>query len=262
MKKLFIISFYVFISSCAGVQFVSPYDEYIYDGLLEYKELLNGHVKDMADLGGKKEGAHEENILKYNELEIKIESLIDRAQLQSNGRGCSLTKALADSVNTYLKDKVPTELSAANETEEANSYGCTERLLILVKNQLNEIEYIHKNLDKCEVLDESISVVTSEDNNSNNTNNEVENENIGYLIDNAIDEVLDTIKETVKNAINDKIEEEFIPKSEEAGNSEVSSQSIEVSCLRPATAQSALDISNQSINAAWVVENAKKNGEE
>ncbi len=33
-----------------------------------------------------------------------------------------------------------------------------------------------------------------------------------------------------------------------------------ISCLRPATAVDALAISNQSIDAAWVVENAKKQG--
>jgi hypothetical protein len=36
----------------------------------------------------------------------------------------------------------------------------------------------------------------------------------------------------------------------------------EISCLRPATAKTALDITNQSIDAAWVVEMAKKEGSE
>jgi hypothetical protein len=36
----------------------------------------------------------------------------------------------------------------------------------------------------------------------------------------------------------------------------------EVSCLRPATSKTAIAITNQSIDAAWVVEMAKKQGEE
>ena len=35
-----------------------------------------------------------------------------------------------------------------------------------------------------------------------------------------------------------------------------------LSCMRPKTAETALRITNQSINAAWVVETAKKRGEE
>ena len=41
-----------------------------------------------------------------------------------------------------------------------------------------------------------------------------------------------------------------------------STEGTSVSCLRSATAKDALQITNQSINAAWVVETAKKRGED
>ena len=78
------------LASCAQVQLVATYDEEIYNGIHEYKALLNRHLKDMAVLNGSYEGSFEANQVKYNELEVKIDLLVDRASLRSIGLGCSL----------------------------------------------------------------------------------------------------------------------------------------------------------------------------
>jgi hypothetical protein len=91
-----------------------------------------------------------------------------------------------------MGDNLPTE---AIQKEDGDSYGCTERLLVLVKQQLTLLQKIHRDTDKCAP--------------------------IGM----ARDE---------------------------------NSEPVMVSCLRPATSKTAMKITNQSINAAWVVETAKK----
>ena len=260
MKKVALIIFTAWLTACTTVRLVSPYDEVIYNGVSEYKDLLNRHVKDMADLSGTLEGTYEANKLKYNALEIKIESLIDRANLQSNGTGCSLSPALADHIKRQLRDKTPNELSAASESANANTYGCTQQLLNLVKIQLTALEKIHRDLDKCEVVDDSVAVISV-------TPPEPEvatgsQEDIGRLIDRAIDEVNATLKETIRLAVIEKIEEAYTIKPASIMDPQPDSNVNEISCLRMITAQIALDISNQSINAAWVVENAKKNSGE
>ena len=137
------------LAACAGVQFVAPYDEVIYNGLTEYKGELNLHVKNMADLGGTPAGTYEANMLKYNEMETRLELLIDRARTQSTGNGCLLSPALSKRVDSYLRDKAPAELGNASASTTSNSYGCTEILLIKVKQQLEFIELIHRESDRC-----------------------------------------------------------------------------------------------------------------
>lgn len=260
MKKVALITLAACLTACTTVRLVSPYDEVIYNGVSEYKDLLNRHVKDMADLGGTLEGTYEANKLKYNELEIKIESLIDRANLQSAGSGCSLSPALAKNIKRQLGDKTPVELSAAPESANANTYGCTQQLLNLVKRQLTALEDIHRHTDTCAVVDDSIVVtsVTSPGTEAATGSQE----DIGRLIDRAIDEVNATLKETIRLAVIEKIEESYTINPGSTAVPQAASNVNEISCLRMITAQLALDISNQSINAAWVVENAKKNSGE
>ncbi len=258
-KTVLLVIFSAYLTACTAVQLVSPYDEVIYNGVTEYKDLLNRHVKDMADLGGTVKGTYEANKLKYNELETLIESLIDRATMQSTGGGCSLSPALSEKIQSYLRDKTPGELANAPTSENANPYGCTERLLVLVKVQLTTLEQIHRDFDKCAIVDDSILIVeTSESVDEAAQDGEPD---IGSLIDSAVDDIIGTLKETIRMAVTEKIEAAYtlnpgtVPGGPEAAVNEIS-------CLRVATARDALNISNQSIDAAWFVENAKKNSGE
>lgn len=197
MKKIIMVLFFLFMTGCTSVQLVSPYDEVIDNGLKEYKESINTLSKNLSDLAGKKEGMYEENFEKYNALEAKIDLLIDRSSLQSSGNGCKLTKNIASKVKKIMEEDMPVD---ARQKKEGDSYGCTERLLKLVKAQLDKLQEIHSTTDKCKA--------------------------IGF-----------------------KQNSDGIPNK--------------VSCLRPATSKTAMKITNQSINAAWVVETAKKStGEE
>ena len=169
------------------VQLISPYDEVIDIGLKEYKEEINLFIKNMSDLGGTEEGTFTYNKAKYNELETKIDLLIERAQLQSTG-SCKMLPEISSKIEKLLGDNLPADLRNADKNEDGNSYGCTERLLVLIKEQLASIKQIHETTDKCRAADGS-----------------------------------------------------------------------NISCIRTATSKTAMDITNQSINAAWIVETTKKN---
>jgi len=188
------------VAACAPVTLVAPYDEVIYEGLTEFKESLNNHVKNMADLGGTPEGSYVANRIAYNALETRIEMLIDRASLQATGRRCSVPGNLASTMDDYVRDQLPGTLVNAPVEASPNTFGCTRRLLELVREQLGIIEEIHRELDRCPLVDER------------------------------------------------------------AGSDAASAATGTVSCLRPATAADALTIANQSINAAWYLENAKRQG--
>jgi len=197
IKQVCLVFIILSLTGCITVQFVSPYDEVIDNGLKEYKESINTLAKNLSDSAGKMEGTYEENKEKYNALESKIDLLIDRASIQSSGKGCKLTVDLAARVAKIMGNNLPPEVS---KKEGGDSYGCIEWLLILVKKQLTSLQNIHENTDKC-------------------------------------------------TPIGIKQDENGKPKT--------------VSCLRPATSGTAMKITNQSINAAWVVETAKKSdGEE
>ena len=62
----------------AGCQapLVSPYDEAIDKGIVEFYEQLNYFVRDVADLAGKPEGTYEANAGRYNVMETKLDVLI------------------------------------------------------------------------------------------------------------------------------------------------------------------------------------------
>lgn len=197
VKYYFLIFISLLYAGCSTFQVVSAYDEVIDNGLKEYKESINTLAKNLADNAGKKEGTYEENVEKYNALESKIDLLIDRASIQSAGKGCRLTVDLAAKVSKIMGENLPPE---GVKNKDGDSYGCTERLLSMIRDQLDALQLIHEKTDKCEA--------------------------IGIQQDKQ-------------------------------------SESKKVSCLRPATSETAMKITNQSINAAWVVETAKKSkGEE
>lgn len=241
----------LFLSGCT-LQLVAPYDEEIFNGVTEYKQLLSKHVKDMAVLSGTNQGTFSSNQLKYNALEVKLELMIDRASLQSTAAGCSLSPKLSQTVDRYLRDQVPPALASATKQEDDNSYGCTHRLLVLVQQQLIQLEAIHRDIDKCEfreTQDESIATTFS--------SQSIADSEVSDAIDTAIDQVLSSLKASVREAVLSKVETLYQPRD----SSDIAAAQ-EISCLRPATAQSVLDISNQSINAVWVLENAKKISQE
>lgn len=192
MKNIGLVFLVFILSACGTVQFVSPYDEMIDNGIKEYKESINTLAKNLSDKAGEKEGTYEENQTKYNALEAKIDLLIDRASLQASGKGCKLATNIADRVSEIMGDKLPPE---AQQKDPGDSYGCTEKLLILVKEQLFLLQKIHENTGKCTAIG-----ITQDEN----------------------------------------------------------GQPDKVSCLRPATSSTAMKITNQSVNAVWVVETAKK----
>jgi hypothetical protein len=182
------------LAACTTVRIVSPYDEVIDTGLREYRESINVFAKNMADRAGTDTGTYESNKATYNELEVKIDLLIDRAEFSGGGRGCRLTQRITNRIVDVAGDAIPAQLRPDGQSEHGNSLGCTHRLLELVGAQLGLIETSHEKTDRCKSVEEP--------------------------------------------------------------------DGPEISCLRPATAKTALDITNQSINAAWVVEMAKKEGSE
>ncbi|KPJ96198.1 MAG: hypothetical protein AMJ53_01235 [Gammaproteobacteria bacterium SG8_11] len=188
MKKLLLSAVLLFVAGCQTLQLVNPYDPVIDSGIKEYKESINLFAKNMADAAGTAAGTYENNLDNYNVLETKIDLLIDRATIQSNGKGCQLTVDVGAKVSEIMGDKDPPR------KESGDSYGCTERLLVLVKEQLATLQTIHETTDKCQ--------------------------------------------------------------NKEAADP------AQISCLRPATSETAMKITNQSINAAWVVETAKKTEKE
>lgn len=186
LRNTFLVFFVLLGMSSCKVQLVSDYDEVIDHGLRDYKQQLNAFVKDMADAGGTSEGTYEYNKSTYNQLESRIDLLIDRAKMQSTG-SCKLVTNISSKIQRIMGDQVPVVIKPESQSETGNSYGCTERLLVLVKQQLLFVKEIHQNTDKCK-----------------------------------------------------------------------SRSGEQLSCLRTATSKSALDISNQSINAAWIVETTKR----
>lgn len=192
MKLFYLMVIVLFITGCKTVQFVSPYDEVIDNGLADYKESINTLAKNLADNAGKEEGTYEENKETYNALEAKIDLLIDRAAIHSSGKGCKLPDDLSKRVTNIMGGSLPT---GSTKKDKGDSYGCTQLLLIMVKQQLASLQLIHKTTDTCKP--------------------------IGIQQDEAV-------------------------------------KPMRVSCLRPATSKTAMKITNQSINAAWVIETAKK----
>ncbi|MDT7831999.1 hypothetical protein RQM59_06385 [Flavobacteriaceae bacterium S356] len=186
LRNIFLVCLLVLgISSCK-VQLVSDYDQVIDHGLRDYKQLLNTFIKNASDAGGTEQGTFDSSKGTYNQLESKIDLLIDRARMQSTG-SCKLVTNISSKIERIMGDQMPVVIAPNNQTENGNSYGCTERLLVLIKKQLLFVKEIHQTADKCR-----------------------------------------------------------------------SRNGEQLSCIRITTSKTALDISNQSINAAWIVETTKR----
>ena len=186
LRNIFLVFLIVLGMGSCKVQLVSDYDQVIDHGLRDYKQQLNTFIKNASDAGGTKQGTFESNKGTYNQLEARIDLLIDRARMQSTG-SCKLVTNISSKIERIMGDQMPTEIAPNNQTDTGNSYGCTERLLILVRKQLLFVKEIHEKADKCR-----------------------------------------------------------------------SRTGEQLSCIRIATSKTALDISNQSINAAWIVETTKR----
>ena len=163
---------------------VSPYDEAIDKGIVEFYDAFVYFMRDVADNAGRPEGTYEANLKRYNFLETKLDVLILRASSRSLGTGCKLEAKVYEKVARLMAGSMPADMKPQGDAA-GDANGCNTRLLELVKQQLGFIREIHAKTDKC--------------------------------------------------------------------------GSPPVSCLRPATAASAVKIASQSINAVAVVEAAKRN---
>jgi hypothetical protein len=191
-------------------------------------------------------------------METSLELLIDRARSQSTGNGCLLSPALSEKVDSYLRDKAPAELSNASSGATSNSYGCTEILLNKVKLQLEFLETIHRESDRCALRSPvSVQIVELEISDLEST----ATSDLDQAVDQAVAEVVESLKASLSSALMVKLNGLVVAAADPPGET-LATDSPTVSCLRPATAVDALAISNQSIDAAWVVENAKRQGVE
>lgn len=150
MRKLsLVLMVVVLLGGCAGIRLVSDYDEVIDKGITEFAEQFNTHVKNMGDLAGTPDGTYEVNLKTYNALESKLDVMIARASAASESKGCKLEKKVFDRVQAALKNGMPAEMQSSDSAQTGNSHGCNERLLMLVKDQLNFVKRIHKETDTC-----------------------------------------------------------------------------------------------------------------
>src|SRR6266540_284281 len=137
----------VFLAGCAAV---SAYDEVIDRGIIEFAEQFNAFVKNMGDAGGKREGTYEANTRTYNALESKLDVLIARASAASDGKGCKVERKIYERLARILQDGVPPELKSESTDASGNADGCSARLLVLVRKQLDTVREIHRTSDKCQ----------------------------------------------------------------------------------------------------------------
>lgn len=137
------------LGGCGTVRLVSDYDEVIDKGIIEFSEQLGAHVKNMGELGGKPEGTYDATLKTYNGLDAKLDVLIARASAASEGKACKIETRLHQKVATALKNQIPVELPQGADANTATSASCNARLLLLVKEQLQAIRELHRDVDKC-----------------------------------------------------------------------------------------------------------------
>ncbi len=77
LRSTFLVLLIMLGMSSCKVQLVSAYDEVIDHGLRDYKLQLNTFIKNASDAGGTPQGTFENNRGTYNQLETKIDLLID-----------------------------------------------------------------------------------------------------------------------------------------------------------------------------------------
>lgn len=140
------------LTGCGTVRLVSNYDEVVDRGITEFSEQLNTHIKNMAELAGKREGTYDATFATYNALDSKLDVLIARASAASDGKACMLEAKTFQKVSEVLKDKAPAELQPGADATASTESACNARLLVLVKDQLASIREIHKTADKCNGL--------------------------------------------------------------------------------------------------------------
>lgn len=150
MKKFFLPTILLLLfTSCAEYKFVSAYDPVIDQGITQFAEEFNTHVKNMGDLAGTPDGTYEANFKTYNALESKLDVMIARVSIASEGKACKLEQKAHDTIKDLLKDNMPVELASSDSAPTGNANGCNEKLLVLVKQQLSLVREIHKTTDKC-----------------------------------------------------------------------------------------------------------------
>lgn len=151
MRKWLLCAAVILFTStgCLSTGIVSPYDPVIDKGITEFAEQLNAFIKDMADAASKQEGTYDANVKTYNALGSKLDVLIERASRASEGKGCRLEKKIYERIDKLLQNNIPDQLKGASQAATGNSDGCNEKLLVLVKNQLELIQKIHRDTDKC-----------------------------------------------------------------------------------------------------------------
>lgn len=137
------------ITSCAEYKFVSDYDPVIDQGISQFAEEFNTHIKNMGDLAGTPDGTYEANLKTYNSLESKLDVMIARVSIASEGKACKLEQSAHDRIKDLMKDNMPAELASSDNAIAGNANGCNEKLLVLVKDQLSLVRQIHKTTDKC-----------------------------------------------------------------------------------------------------------------
>ena len=127
---------------------VSPYDEAIDKGILQFYDGFVYFMRDVADNAGKPEGTYEANLQRYNVLETRLDVLILRASSHSLGTGCKLEAKVYEKVSKLLESNLPAGITAQGDAA-GDANGCNTRLLELVKQQLGLIREIHAKTDKC-----------------------------------------------------------------------------------------------------------------
>jgi hypothetical protein len=182
MMRALLLAAGLLLGGCAPL--VSPYDEAIDKGIVEFYDPFVYFMRDVAENAGKPEGTYEANLKRYNFLETKLDVLILRSSSRSLGTGCKLEAKVYEKVARLMQNNMPADMKPQGDAA-GDANGCNTRLLELVKQQLGFIREIHAKTDKC--------------------------------------------------------------------------GTPPVSCLRPATAATAVKIASQSINAVAVVEAAKRN---
>lgn len=149
-KPALFIFFAVLLTGCLNVHLVTSYDEVIDKGITDFDEQFNTFVKNMSDAAGKEEGTYDVNMKTYNALDSKLDVLIARAASASEGKGCKVEAKIYERIDKIMQDKMPLELKQNGQKNNGNEEGCNEKLLVLVKSQLETVREIHKTTDKCE----------------------------------------------------------------------------------------------------------------
>jgi hypothetical protein len=152
---LFFASVWFCALGCSGrIVLVSPYDEVIDTGLQEYKENLNLFVKRTGDRSGKTEGTFAASSDAYAELEVKIQMLIDRAQLQQQREvGCKLDDETWSRIKRSFADAASLPTPNPNA---GSAHGCIYMMLTNVQKQLGDVKNIHKDPQQCASPDPSV----------------------------------------------------------------------------------------------------------